>query len=284
MHQNSVKDILLKILMSPRPLRAALTKRVIQKLSLFSYADRLSIGAVDRPNYGYCIFQAAKLASALHYPRISVIEFGCGGGNGLLNAEMHITEVMKIFPVVIELYGFDNGSGLPPPQDFRDMPHYFRGGLYHMDRQSLEGKLKLAKLVFGDVGDTCATFLQRYNPAPIGCIFLDLDLYSSTSDALTLLDSDGSHFLPRVFMYFDDIIGDDVWLCNEFTGERLSIEEFNQRHKLKKIAQNYFVPTKYPNSWWPEEIFIFHNFEHPRYNDFVADSEQKGHEDSIRLE
>jgi len=284
MHQNSVKDILLKILMSPRPLRAALTKRVIQKLSLFSYADRLSIGAVDRPNYGYCIFQAAKLASALHYPRISVIEFGCGGGNGLLNAEMHITEVMKIFPVVIELYGFDNCSGLPPPQDFRDMPHYFRGGLYHMDRQSLEGKLKLAKLVFGDVGDTCATFLQRYNPAPIGCMFLDLDLYSSTSDALTLLDSDGSHFLPRVFMYFDDIIGDDVWLCNEFTGERLSIEEFNQRHKLKKIAKNYFVPTKYLNSWWPEEIFIFHNFEHPRYNDFVADSEQKGHEDSIRLE
>ena len=284
MHQNSVKDILLKILMSPRPLRAALTKRVIQKLSLFSYADRLSIGAVDRPNYGYCIFQAAKLASALHYPRISVIEFGCGGGNGLLNAEMHITEVMKIFPVVIELYGFDNGSGLPPPQDFRDMPHYFRGGLYHMDRQSLEGKLKLAKLVFGDVGDTCATFLQRYNPAPIGCMFLDLDLYSSTSDALTLLDSDGSHFLPRVFMYFDDIIGDDVWLCNEFTGERLSIEEFNQRHKLKKIAKNYFVPTKYLNSWWPEEIFIFHNFEHPRYNDFVADGEQKGHEDSIRLE
>jgi hypothetical protein len=283
-HQNSVKGILLKILMSPRPLRAALTKRVIQKLSLFSYADRLSIGAVDRPNYGYCIFQAAKLASALHYPRISVIEFGCGGGNGLLNAEMHITEVMKIFPVIIELYGFDNGSGLPPPQDFRDMPHYFRGGLYHMDRQSLEGKLKLAKLVFGDVGDTCATFLQRYNPAPIGCMFLDLDLYSSTSDALTLLDSDGSHFLPRVFMYFDDIIGDDVWLCNEFTGERLSIEEFNQRHKLKKIAKNYFAPIKYPNSWWPEEIFIFHNFEHPRYNDFVADSEQKRHEDYIRLE
>ena len=284
MHQNSVKDILLKILMSPRPLRAALTKRVIQKLSLFSYADRLSIGAVDRPNYGYCIFQAAKLASALHYPRISVIEFGCGGGNGLLNAEMHITEVMKIFPVVIELYGFDNGSGLPPPQDFRDMPHYFRGGLYHMDRQSLDGKLKLAKLVFGDVGDTCATFLQRYNPAPIGCMFLDLDLYSSTSDALTLLDSDGSHFLPRVFMYFDDIIGDDVWLCNEFTGERLSIEEFNQRHKLKKIAKNYFVSTKYPNSWWPEEIFIFHNFEHPRYNDFVADREQEDHEVSIKLD
>jgi hypothetical protein len=26
---------------------------------------------------------------------------------------MHINEVMKVFPVEIELYGFDNGSGLP---------------------------------------------------------------------------------------------------------------------------------------------------------------------------
>src|SRR5438309_99584 len=82
---------------------------------------------------GCCIFQAAKLAWLLKYPRISVIEFGCGGGNGLLNAEMHITEVMKIFPVDIELYGFDMGSGLPQPRDYRDMPYYFQSGLYKMD-------------------------------------------------------------------------------------------------------------------------------------------------------
>jgi hypothetical protein len=75
-----MKDTLLKILMSPQPLRAALTRRLIKEFSLFSYAYRLSIGAVDRPNYGYCIFQAARLARLLHYPRISVIEFGCGGG------------------------------------------------------------------------------------------------------------------------------------------------------------------------------------------------------------
>jgi hypothetical protein len=69
--------------------------------------------------------EAAILASLLGYPKISVIEFGCGGGNGLLNAEMHINEVMKIFAVDIELYGFDCGSGLPSPRDYRDMPHYF---------------------------------------------------------------------------------------------------------------------------------------------------------------
>ena len=87
---------------------------------------------MDRPHYGYCIFQAARLASLLGYSRISALEFGCGGGNGLLNAEMHIKEVTKLFSVDIDLYGFDAGSGLPAPTDYRDMPHYFRQGLYEM--------------------------------------------------------------------------------------------------------------------------------------------------------
>ena len=32
----------------------------------------------------------------LNYPRVSAIEFGCGGGEGLLNAEMHIEQLEKI--------------------------------------------------------------------------------------------------------------------------------------------------------------------------------------------
>jgi hypothetical protein len=276
-------SILLKALTHRTSLRSVLAKRFIKQFSLFSYEERLSIEAVDRPNYGYCIFQAARLASSLKYPRISVIEFGCGGGNGLLNAEMHIKEVMKLFSVNIDLYGFDAGSGLPPPVDYRDMPHYFRAGMYEMNRGSLERQLKRAKLVIGDIKDTCATFFEKYNPAPIGCMLHDLDYYSSTRDALTLFDGQSSYFLPRVFMYFDDIIGDDTWLCNEFTGERLAIEEFNQKHQSKKICKNYFVTKKYPNSWWPDLIFIHHDFQHPRYNDFVADKEQMGHQSRTRL-
>ena len=107
-------DIIPKALTHRSPLRSVLARRFIKQFSLFSYEKRLSIEAVDRPNYGYCIFTAARLASLLHYPRMSVIEFGCGGGNGLLNAEMHINEVMKLFPVSVDLYGFDGGSGMPP--------------------------------------------------------------------------------------------------------------------------------------------------------------------------
>jgi hypothetical protein len=275
-------DILLKALTHRTPVRSVLAKRFIRRFSLFSYEKRLSIEAVDRPHYGYCIFQAAKLASLLNYPRISVVEFGCGGGKGRLNAEMHIKEVMNLFSVDIELYGFDSGSGLPPPLDYRDMLHYFRAGLYEMDRGALERQLKHAKLVIGDVRDTCRTFLQEYKPAPIGCVFYDLDYYSSTRDALTLFDSEPSYFLPRVFMYFDDIVGDDTWLCNEFTGERLAIGEFNQTHQSKKISKNYYVANVYPHSWWSNLIYIYHDFEHPRYNDFVADKEQVGHQNAIK--
>jgi hypothetical protein len=279
-----VKDTLLKILAYPLPLRLALARRIIRQLSLFSYQDRLFVGAVDRPHYGYCIFQAAKLASLLNYPRITVIEFGCGGGNGLLNAEMHITEVMKIFAVDIELYGFDMASGMPCPRDYRDMPHYFQRGVFDMDQRSLEGKLKRAKLVIGDVKDRCATFFDEYDPAPIACIFFDLVFYSSTSDALTLLDASSSHFLPRIFMYFDDIIGDDVWLCNEFTGERLAIEEFNRGHSSKKIAKNTNAPISYSHQlWWPHHVYVYHDFGHPKYSDFVAYKELKNHQDRIRL-
>jgi hypothetical protein len=271
--------LLLKILTYPAPMRLVLARWFIKRFSLFSYEDRMSIGAIDRPHYGYCIFQAARLASLLGYPKISVIEFGCGGGNGLLNAEMHISEVMKIFAVDIELYGFDCGCGLPAPRDYRDMPHYFQAGLYEMNREPLEKKLKHAKLIIGDVKDGCATFLRQYNPAPIGCMFHDLDFYSSTSDALKYLDVETSHFLPRVFMYFDDVIGNNVWLCNEFTGERLAIAEFNQNHQTKKISKNYSAPKQY----WSDQIYVYHDFDHPKYNDFVAGKEQMEHEDSIEL-
>ena len=70
---------LFKALTHRTPLRVELARRLIKQFALFSYENRLSIGAIDYPNYGFCIFQAARLASLLSYPKVSVIEFGCGG-------------------------------------------------------------------------------------------------------------------------------------------------------------------------------------------------------------
>ena len=270
--------------MYPKPFRMALARRLIRQLSLFSYRDRLRICAVERPHYGHCIYEAAQLATRLNYSKMSVVEFGCGGGNGLLNAEMHITEIERIFPVEIELYGFDTGAGLPQAQDYRDFPHYFRPGLYDMNPGVLKQKLKRAKLVLGDVKDTCRTFFSEYDPPPIGCVFHDLDFYSSTRDALTLFEADPAHFLPRIFMYFDDIIGNNTWLVSEFAGELLAIDEFNRKHSLKKIAANRSIPLAYPDQLpWPHQIYIYHDFDHPKYNVFVAADEQLIHVKDIRL-
>ena len=259
------------------------TRKVIQAWSLFSYRRRLRICAVERPHYGHCLYEAARLAARLGYPRISAVEFGCGGGNGLLNAEMHISELEKIFPVKFELYGFDSGEGLPPPKDYRDFPHYFKSGYYKLDAQRLGLKLKRAKLILGAVKDTCRAFFAEHAPAPIGCIFHDLDFYSSTRDAFTLFEADHCHFLPRIFMYFDDINGDNTWLISEFAGELLAIEKFNNDHPFKKIAANRAMRLIYPDQWWVHQIYIYHDFQHPKYNDFIVVEEQNRHEANIRL-
>jgi hypothetical protein len=266
-----------------RPIRATLGRKLIQRFGLFSYRDRLEVNAVDRPYYGHCIYQAAKLAARLGYPKISVVEFGCGGGNGLVSAEQHIEQIGKLFPVAIELYGFDTGAGMPLAQDYRDFPHYFRPGLYHMDPAALQARLRFGQLVLGDVGETCRTFFAERNAAPVGCIFHDLDFYSSTMAAFQLFEAPSEHFLPRVFMYFDDIKGTHAWAASEYAGESLAIEEFNRSHQSRKIAANRSMAFWYPDQHWTDQIFIYHDFQHPQYNVFVADEEQNRHESDIRL-
>jgi hypothetical protein len=278
-----MKDFFLSIMFRPEPLRIILAREIIKAFNLLSFQDRVAIGALKRPQYAYCIFQAARLAEKLRYPRISIIEFGCGGGNGLVIAEKHIAEVEKLFNVKLDLYGFDLGFGLPMPVDYRDNPHYFKAGLYKMDEVELKRKLKRTQLVIGDIKVTCGNFFDEYSPAPVGCIFCDLDFYSSTFESLKLLDAGPSHFLPRVFMYFDDIIGDDVWLCNDYTGERLAIEEYNKNHSMQKICPDYFLLEAHRIPWFSSMIRIFHDFLHPRYNDYIADDEQIYLENRIRL-
>jgi hypothetical protein len=278
-----MRSMLLRWLNHRIPVNVFLARKAIQAFSLFSYEDRLKVCATDRPHYGHCLFEAAKLAARLKYPKISAIEFGCGGGNGLLSAETHIMELEKLFPIKFELYGFDSGKGLPVAKDYRDFPYYFNSGQFKMEVDQLRSTLRRAEIVVGNVSDTCKTFFDKYNPAPVGCIFNDLDYYSSTKDSFNIFDAENRYFLPRVFMYFDDIIGDNTWLSSEFAGELLAIEEFNLNNSSRKIAANRAMPASYPDQWWAYQIYIYHDFQHPRYNVFVASEEQRLHEAFIRL-
>ena len=56
-----------------------------------------------------------------------------------------------------------------------------------MDVEKLTNKLEKAQLVIGDIKNTTRNFYRKYNPAPIGCIFFDLDYYSSTLDGFNIL-------------------------------------------------------------------------------------------------
>jgi hypothetical protein len=263
-------NLMKSVLSHPNPLRE-LTKRLVRKFNLGNYEQRLSLGAVERPQYGYCVYHAAILARKLGYRSMSVLEFGVAGGSGLLNLEYHATEVQKILPIKIEIYGFDTGEGLPKPLDYRDLPYIHKKGLFKMNAQELKKRLKMAKLVLGDIRETGDSFFQKYNPSPIGGIMYDLDYYSSTASALKMLEANEKYYLPRVFCYFDDVIGREIEMYSDYIGERLAINEFNQTHKTKKLAKPYYLLAREIAEFWYHKIWIFHNFEHSRYNDFIGE-------------
>jgi hypothetical protein len=266
----------LECLMTDRaPIRAAIRK-MIMKTGIGSYGFRYRIGAVRRPNYAYLVNEAARLSQRLGEARVSILEFGVAGGDGLLALEHHAAEVEKLYGVNVEIYGFDTGAGLPPPTDYRDLPYHFKNGFYKMDRSRLETKLSRARLVIGDVSETVQTFICRYNPAPIGAVAHDLDFYSSTASALKLFDADVSRLLPRIACYFDDTIGGAIEMYNDFTGERLAIHEFNATHVTRKISPLYHLVSSHrlPVAWH-YQMWSFHVFDHPKYTTFVSTENQQ---------
>jgi len=232
-------------------------------------------GLTPRPHYAYCMYQAAALAKRLGITRISALEFGVAGGNGLVAAEELAAWIYGELGVEFEIFGFDTAEGLPEPLDYRDLPYHWKAGFFRMDRAALERRLSSSRLVIGNVRDTVHSFLAEHRPAPIGCIFHDLDFYSSTRDALKLLDAPSENFLPRVFNYFDDIIGSDTVLYNDYVGQRLAIHEFNEAHTTRKLARCYQFLRRKRRKLWQEQIFIFNDFLHPLYGRFVSEENQQ---------
>jgi hypothetical protein len=261
------------VMNDPAPVRRML-KAALRKASFLPFRLRYAIGALQRMHYAYIVYQAAHLAYRLGHERVSVLEFGVAGGNGLVWLERHAEEVEKLFPVKIEIYGFDTGRGLPPPSDYRDLPYHWQAGFFRMDEPALRKKLKRSTLVLGDVADTTSTFHEKYSPAPIGAVSQDLDFYSSTVHALRIFDLPGTYLLPRIFCYFDDTVGSDVELYSDYTGERLAIHEFNDTHTERKIGIPYHLRSGGIDRW-QHQIWVTHMFDHPDYNRFVSSDDQQ---------
>ena len=264
----------MNILLQPAPIRSAIIK-LIRRAHLGGYPFRLKIGAVERPHYGYILYNAARLAHKLNQNRISVLEFGVAGGRGLLNLEYHARQIEALMPVKIDIYGFDTGAGLPRPVDYRDLPYHWKEGFFKMDVAALESKLTKAKLVLGNISDTAQSFFQIHEPAPIGAVIHDFDFYSSTAVALKMFDENEKYFLPRIYCYFDDTVGNETELYNDYTGQRLAINEFNRSHETKKLGVPYHLLSRKSVESWYHQIFIYHDFRHRQYDEFISDENQQ---------
>ena len=244
---------------SPRPTRWDPT----QTSALYAWC--VENGVRTRPQYLWPLLHAAHAAAALGLPRISALEFGVAGGNGLLALERSAAAATELSGTAVEIYGFDTGTGMPPPADPRDAPWLIEPSYFEMDEAALRARLNGSRLILGDVAET-VTDWSGSGHAPIGFIAFDLDYYSSTMQAFRALDGDAERLLPRVPCYFDDLFG---YGWTDFTGERAAIAEFNEAHDRRKIGKihglRYELPAGEQAEAWHEKLYLIHVFDHPRY-------------------
>jgi hypothetical protein len=218
-----------------------------------------------RSHYLWGTLLAARLGRGLGLPRISVLELGVAGGNGLLALERAAALASDLIGIAVDVHGFDAATGMPAPVDNRDLPWLIEPGWFAMDEAALRRRLTSAQLVLGSVAETIPAFLAAA-PAPIGFVAFDLDYYSATRDAFALLSAEAGRLLPRVVCYFDDVIG---YGWSDFTGERAAIDEFNAATDERKLGRvhglRYTLPASEHGLPWHEQIWLLHAFDHPHY-------------------
>ncbi|HEY7656202.1 MAG TPA: hypothetical protein VH881_04985, partial [Burkholderiales bacterium] len=128
-----------------------------------------------------------------------------------------------------------------------------------------------ATLVIGELKDTVRPFLPSISmTAPIGFVSIDVDYYSSTREALRVLEGAPGQYLPRTQMYFDDL---EHPSHNSWCGERGAVLEFNDRHDMRKIEQHAFLKSYriFRNARWIDHMFTLHVLDHPSRTTLVQE-------------
>lgn len=213
-------------------------------VSLFgSYRAKIDFDLILRQHNAYGILRAADEARKLGLQSVTLIEFGVAAGAGLINMCKIAEKVSSITGIDFNIYGFDTGLGMPPPQDYKDHPELYQQGDFPMNRDQLVKLLpKNAELIIGKLSETIPSFIKKLNPeSPVGYVVIDVDYYSSAKEALISFCYDSSNYLPITFLYFDDIHED---YHNDWCGELLAIQEFNSENETRKISPYKFLKTK----------------------------------------
>ncbi|MGE5492807.1 MAG: hypothetical protein ACM31P_16140 [Actinomycetota bacterium] len=250
----------LRLAMEP-PFRIVV--RALLKRLKVSVKTRALWEVSKRPAYLLGVLTAAEQAIKQKVPEISVIEFGVAGGEGLVALQEEAEAVERETGVRIRVYGFDAGAqGLPAfIGDYRDHPDAWQPGDYPMDEAALRARLTgRTTLILGNVRDTIKRFYREYQPPPVGFVSFDLDLYSSTRDALQIFSLPDKRMLWNVPLYFDDI---EFLFNHRFAGELLAIDEFNEDNEGVKIDRWHGVKMNrpFPERPFLEKMYVAHDLE-----------------------
>jgi hypothetical protein len=266
LHQPSARSRVLKERLT-EPLHLNLAALIVAAAG--NFRAKVAWDLVPRLHYAYGLLEAAEQARESGLRSFTAVEFGVAQGEGLINLCVLGERVEAATGVRVQIAGFDTGRGMPPPVDWRDHPEQFGAGDFTMDLERLRGRLSSnCTLVIGPVNETIPKYLRStLTPeAPLGFAAFDLDYYSSTRHALSLLtDPEAAKYLFLPILYFDDIVLPNY--C-DWAGELLAINEFNAEHPTRKIQQYRFLRSRrfLKNARWIDQIFLLHLFDHPRLN------------------
>ena len=273
-----MKSAFLRKLTHRRIWKRLLTERLSEPLhlnilSLFvaalgRFETKVAFDLVIRQSNAFCLLEAARFARRRGYDAFTAMEFGVANGAGLLNMAVIAAEVTKATGVRIELAGFDNESGMPPPVDYRDHPDLYNTGDFPMHAPArLREKLpEGAKLIIGNVAETIPAYLATLRPeCPVGYVSVDVDYYSSARECLEIFSGSPELYLPETLVYLDDVLFPQH---NPWQGELLAVAEFNARHALRKIGPYNLLRASriFKNAPWIDQVFLMHALDHEQKN------------------
>jgi hypothetical protein len=234
-----------------------------------NFRERVAYACFDKPDYAFGLLTAADIAVYFGVQKITAIEFGVGEGAGLLALAELAHSITSTTGVEIKLVGFDRFVGLPEPSSWRDHPEFWAEGDFQVrNPAATQAKLKgVAEIIVGDIAETLTSF-GLSSDRPIGFISFDTDTFTSTRDALGLLDAEPTCLLPVVVSCFHDMYGSGTRLSsamrNSRSGQLGAVAEFNATRPLRVIDPFHVIRHRivFSREPWLDRIHACHVLDH----------------------
>tara|TARA_Y100001960_G_scaffold167353_1_gene175797 strand:- start:1340 stop:2155 length:816 start_codon:yes stop_codon:yes gene_type:complete len=239
----------------------------------FDYLDLIKKGILPRPHYALGLLLAAQQAKDLGYKSVKIIELGCYNFDGIIDLEYFTNDIKEFLDIDFEIFGFTMKEGLPQNNENSfDRLYRWSIGDYPLISKKNYNNIKFSEIYFGDIKNTIHKFkkdtIENLKISPIGFIIFDLDYYTSTKIALSLLNMKEDFYIPRPYLYFDDHS-----FSSKYEGERKAIMEFNKINNYK-ISDIYELAEQL-SILWSKWLFLgkrfktINYFNHEKYNNRV---------------